>query len=657
VVSVRRSASSVTLPRPEGARAARRVPRPPLPGSAAVRDGAGEVLTLSAPSTARRPGERRPLSRSPREQLVALGLLAVVVHVVIVVTALNGLQDVADANDDVARIVKAQRAFQDADMAHDAILASASGAMLETRFDQPVPAGADPSADVLVRDVRGFLADLDSVEQVELPPALERQVADVRDVQDAYAEAALALIGAFDSSDPATAESHMTQFRQDAVVLAERQERVTTSMSDEADRRRDVALAGREAVTDRLTASAVVAGLGLLGITWLLHRLGGDVATLLARERGVAETLQHSLLPDRLPDLPGLRLAARYRAGSVGTQVGGDWYDVMALPGGRVGLVMGDVVGHDLRAASSMGQLRNALRACAAEGAAPAEVLERLNRLCVTQDLGEMATIVYAVLDPVTGVVELANAGHCPPLLVTADETRLLEAVACPPVGVVREAQFTSTTHALPAGSLLLLYTDGLVERRDTPVDDGLTRLQRLVAVRPDADLEAVCDEVLDGMLRDVPPDDDVALLLIAPQAQLGPHVDVVWPAQAERLSLLRSLLERWLTEAGADDDEVYDILVACSEAATNAVEHAYGPGRADIGVTCDLEDGVVTVVVRDWGQWREARGQDRGRGLGLMEQLMDDVQVRHGDAGTEVRLRRRLQSAGAPAGVAAVRA
>jgi anti-sigma regulatory factor (Ser/Thr protein kinase) len=145
-------------------------------------------------------------------------------------------------------------------------------------------------------------------------------------------------------------------------------------------------------------------------------------------------------------------------------------------------------------------------------------------------------------------------------------------------------------------------------------------------------------------MLDEQASDDDVALLLVAPQAVLGPHVEVTWPAKAERLQLLRHLLERWLAEVGAEDDEVYDVLVASSEAATNAVEHAYGPSQAEFRVECTAHDGGVTVVVRDWGQWREPRGRDRGRGLGLMEGLMDEVKVSHSPSGTEVRLHRQLR-------------
>jgi anti-sigma regulatory factor (Ser/Thr protein kinase) len=293
-----------------------------------------------------------------------------------------------------------------------------------------------------------------------------------------------------------------------------------------------------------------------------------------------------------------------------------------------------------------MGQLRNALRALAADGAAPHTVLESLNRLCVHQGLGGMATVLYAVLDPVVGTLRVANAGHYPPLLVHAGQRVFLESEPCPPVGAVREASFTSTVHHLPAGSLLVLYTDGLVERRDDAVEHGMSRLADLVESPDVQDLESLCDGLLSGMLGGSPPQDDVAVLAVTAEARLGSHLDFTIPAQAEQLAVLRRTLERWLTEAGATDEEVYEITVACSEATTNAIEHAYGPGRAEVEVVCSVEDGRVAVSVRDWGQWRDARGRDRGRGLYLMRELMDDVEVTHGDRGTLVAMRRRLAAA-----------
>ncbi len=606
-------------------------------------------------SAARRwAGTRR---RSLRWQLVAVGLTAVVVHVVIVATAMAGLREVARAHREVDLITEAQRDFQDADMAHDEMLGAALSSLVQAGGGAAWAARPDASPAALRRATAHLRSALARIDPGSLPAGLAAELRDVRPEQDAYAASA-DVLAATVASDPELARALYPRFRQQHDALVERQGDVTDRMRALADARHDTASADETEVQRRLGASAVTALLGLLALTGVLHRLGSTVTALLARERGVAETLQHSLLPDRLPDLPGLRLAARYVPGSVGTQVGGDWYDVVLLPGGRVGLVMGDVVGHDLEAASSMGQLRNALRALAAEGAEPADVLQQLSRLCLSQGLGGIATVLYAVLDPVAGTVEIASAGHYPPLLLAPDGCRYLEAPAFPPVGAVREVRYASTGYALPAGSRLLLYTDGLVERRGAPVDDGLAQLLAVCADPSPDDLEALCDRVLAELLRDAAPDDDVALLLVAPQALLGPHVEALWPAQAERLAVLRQLLERWLAEAGADEDEVYDVVVACSEAATNAVEHAYGPGQAQFRIVCDVEQGRVTITVRDWGQWREARGQDRGRGLRLMEGLMDEVEVRHGERGTEVVLRRWLRVAdrtptGAPLSVA----
>ena len=580
---------------------------------------------------------------SPRRQLVAIGLASIVLHVAIVGTALDGLGEVDAANEDVRRITAAQRYFQDADMAHDAMRSGTLEAVMETQGVLSGIGTTGGAAAVLTRDVADFREDLRRVDSVALPADLAQLVRRVRPIQEAYA-ANVEAVAATPPSDAARLRALATEVTVQFEALTGLQGEVTDAMSEESDRRQQAADDAEQSVQWRLVASALAALMGLLALTLLLHRLGGALAALLARERDVAETLQHSLLPDRLPELPGVRLAARYVPGGAGAQVGGDWYDVITLPSGAVGLVMGDVVGHDLQAASSMGQLRNALRAYAAEGAAPEEVLQRLNHLCVTQDMGDMATVLYAVLDPVRGELCVASAGHYPPLLVSEGRGSYLEGAPCPPIGAVRDAQFTSTLHPMPPGSMLVLYTDGLVERRGVAVEHGMARLQDLTAAAPDGeDLEDLCRAVLDGMLEAAGPSDDVALLVVAPQAALGPHLDVLWPAKAGQLSAVRRLVGRWLDEAGASEQERYDVLVACSEAATNAIEHAYGLGPADFRLVCHLDDGTVTLRVRDWGRWREARGRDRGRGLRLMEGLMDEVRVSHGEHGTEVLLRRRL--------------
>jgi serine phosphatase RsbU (regulator of sigma subunit)/anti-sigma regulatory factor (Ser/Thr protein kinase) len=599
-----------------------------------------------------------PLSSSwawltPRRQMVVIGLAGTALPLVLIGTALGALERVRDAHTAVAVVSEARADFQDADMAHDAIRAD----LLE--LVQPgsgvTPDEARAALDRDVADYRRYLRDVDGV---DLSPALESQVRAVRPLQERYVQGAQDL-GRTSLTDPDRVDELLPALTDTFTTLVEQQAVITDAMTEQVTALQQDAEKADSQVRMSVVGAGVVTLLGMLGLTYLLDRLGGTLASILARERGVAETLQHSLLPDRLPDVPGVRLAARYVPGAVGTQVGGDWYDVVPLPSGEVGLVMGDVVGHDLDAAASMGQLRNALRALAAEGAAPHTVLERLNRLCVYQGLGGMATVLYAVLDPVLGTLRIANAGHYPPLLVHDGERVFLESDPCPPIGAVREASFTSAVHRLPAGSLLVLYTDGLVERRDVDVETGMSRLAGLVGSPDVDDLEGLCDGLLSGMLGDSAPHDDIAVLAVAAQARLGSHLDFTIPAQAEQLSVLRRTLERWLTEAGATDDEVYEITVACSEATTNAIEHAYGPGSAQVEVVCSVEEGRVTVSVRDWGQWRDARGRDRGRGLYLMRELMDDVEVTHGDRGTMVAMRRRLgvplgaQTAGAGAGAA----
>jgi serine phosphatase RsbU (regulator of sigma subunit)/anti-sigma regulatory factor (Ser/Thr protein kinase) len=576
---------------------------------------------------------------TPRREMVAIGLVGTVLPLVLLATALDALQEVTAAHGDVADIAEAQADFQRADMAHDAMRADLLALFLGEGAPEEVSQSLKGNVDV-------FLTNLQQARNADLPPKILRQLAQVQPLQQRYAND-VRDVGNLALTDSERARARLPDVTERFEELTVEQERITEAMQVEADARIISANEAETAVRRSMGASAAVALFGMAGLTLLLNRLGGSLAASLARERGVAETLQHSLLPDRLPDVPGVRLAARYVPGAVGSQVGGDWYDVVPLPSGEIGLVMGDVVGHDLGAAASMGQLRNALRACAAEGAPPDEVLERLNRLCLQQDLGGMATVLYAVLDPVQGTLRMASAGHYPPLLLTGEESRFIESEPRPPIGAVREVQYDSSLHQLPAGTVLVLYTDGLVERRGLPVEAGMAELADLGAASAGAaSLDDVADAVLTGMFAGEPPQDDVAVLVVAPQAVLGTHLELVLPAEAERLAVVRRTLERWLAEAGATEEEIYEITVACSEATTNAIEHAYGPGRADLQLLCDVDDGVVTLVVRDWGQWREPRGRDRGRGTSFMHGLMDEVEVLHGDRGTQVVMRRRLEAA-----------
>jgi PAS domain S-box-containing protein len=367
------------------------------------------------------------------------------------------------------------------------------------------------------------------------------------------------------------------------------------------------------------------------------------------REHRVAETLQRSLLPEKLPQIEGVALAARYLPAGAGAAVGGDWYDAAELPDGRVALVVGDVVGHGLRAAAVMGQLRNAFRAYTIIDATPAELIARLNRLVMTAGEGVMATVLYLALDRDTGEVCYTSAGHPPPLVIGPEGAYFLEGGRSVPVGAAELVTFREERTTIASGSTLLLYTDGLIERRDTPIDDRFAHLAEAAAGGADQDLEDLCDAVLGAVLEGREPDDDVALLAVRPSPIDARHLDLALPAEPEVLAMLRRRLGRFLHAAGASEEETYEITLTISEAAGNAIEHAYGPRDETFTVQATVDDGEVVVVVRDSGQWREQRGEHRGRGLSIIEGLMDQVEVAREGHGTTVRMRRRLR-AGVPA-------
>jgi serine phosphatase RsbU (regulator of sigma subunit) len=245
-----------------------------------------------------------------------------------------------------------------------------------------------------------------------------------------------------------------------------------------------------------------------------------DNVRLYQQEHAVADTLQRSLLPV-LPEIPGIRAAAHYVSASTAADVGGDFYDLLALPDGSIGMVIGDVVGHDVAAAAAMGHLRGLIRACVwdAEDADPASVLTRVDRLVQGLHVAPMATLVYARAVPpaVTGgpwQVHVANAGH-PPLMLRAPDgaVRLLDGVTGLLVGVDAGAPRRTVDVEVPAGSTLIAYTDGLIERPGTDLDEGIAELRaRLAAAPRGADPALLCDVAVGGTLDGR---DDVALLAV----------------------------------------------------------------------------------------------------------------------------------------------
>jgi serine phosphatase RsbU (regulator of sigma subunit)/anti-sigma regulatory factor (Ser/Thr protein kinase) len=380
-----------------------------------------------------------------------------------------------------------------------------------------------------------------------------------------------------------------------------------------------------------------------------LLQLAGDRAALaieqarLYEQRRVAEALQRRLLPRRLAEGLGLDVAARYRP-AAGASLGGDWYDVFAVPGGNVGVAVGDVVGHGVEAAAVMAQLRTALRAYAADGHPSASVVDRVNALMWNLGPLAMTTLVYLVLDPANESVELVSAGH-PPALVVSPEgpASYLPSTGGVALGATPTARYEASTFALPTGSTLFLYTDGLVERRGESIDFGLERLRAIA--EGSSDVEALCTTVLEGLVGDSGPSDDVAFVA-ARVPPVGDRLETRWAARTESLAQIRQLLRRWLAPRGATDAEAYDIIVACQEACANAIEHAYGPGPSELFLDAEYDGSGVVLTVRDEGAWRPPRGSNRGRGLPLMRALMDTVEVRQTTEGTAVVLGRRLRAA-----------
>ncbi len=237
------------------------------------------------------------------------------------------------------------------------------------------------------------------------------------------------------------------------------------------------------------------------------------------REHMIAEALQRSLLPAGLPELPGLSAAAHYRPAGAGSQVGGDWYDTVIQPDGTLLLVIGDVAGRGINAASQMGQLRSALRAYAFDGHSPGSLLERMNLFMNgLRDRG-MATVGLVSVDPTAGTVTYAKAGHPPALLVGPEgETTWLDEAAGVPLGVLDEAEYAEGTATLAAGSTLVLYTDGLIEMRGESLDRGFERLEAAATSGPD-DAESLVEHVLENTLADPDIDDDVTLLVLRTQS------------------------------------------------------------------------------------------------------------------------------------------
>ncbi|MFG1664350.1 SpoIIE family protein phosphatase [Streptomyces sp. Y7] len=353
--------------------------------------------------------------------------------------------------------------------------------------------------------------------------------------------------------------------------------------------------------------------------------LGLEKAMLYEREAAVADTLQRTMLPPSLPEPPGVRLASRYLPSSRTARVGGDWYDAIPLPGNRVALVIGDVMGHSMTSAAIMGQLRTSVQTLAGLDLPPSEVLHHLDDQAGRLGSDHTATCLYALYDPVLQRLLVSNAGHLPPVLLRPDGgVEVLHAPPGAPIGVGGGGFESVETHA-PAGATLLMYTDGLVESRDSDVVTGMEllcdRLRTAALGSAPLSLEDLCDEAL-GTLGPGERDDDIALLAARFEGLL-PETVAYWymAPRPQTAGQARRLTRRTLAEWGLDSlVETTELLV--SEVVANAVRFATRPITLRLIHTdvlrCEVGDD-STVVPR----MRQARLSDEGgRGLFLVDQL-----------------------------------
>ncbi len=362
------------------------------------------------------------------------------------------------------------------------------------------------------------------------------------------------------------------------------------------------------------------------------------------REHEIAQTLQMSLLPDRIPNVPAVAVAARYVPATGDIQVGGDWYDVIPLRDGLIGLAIGDVAGHGLQAAATMGQLRMALRAYAVQDPSPASVLAGVHRLVSHLPMPEMVTLTYLVFDPETWTLRFANAGHPPPLVYGDGNARYLEEVLSPPLGVTPDAEFTEASIEMTPGSTLLLYTDGLIERRGESIEVGMERLVAGVVDQDGAAVDDVCDHLLSALVDRDRVSDDVALVAMRPSTLAGKPLSVAFDAEPRMLAEARRTLRLWLRGYDVSVDDETDILLACGEACANVVRHAYGTAPGEMVLEAHVAGRLFEMTVLDHGEWRAPVDRGGGWGLQLIHGLMDTVHVDRTPDGTVIRMSRQLR-------------
>jgi serine phosphatase RsbU (regulator of sigma subunit)/CheY-like chemotaxis protein/anti-sigma regulatory factor (Ser/Thr protein kinase) len=365
-----------------------------------------------------------------------------------------------------------------------------------------------------------------------------------------------------------------------------------------------------------------------------------DNSRLFEAEQERSKALQQSLLGR--PEVASTAVAAawRYLPGTAELEVGGDWYDLIERDDGRVLVAVGDVVGHGVQAATAMGKLRSAMGALGLVVDSVPELLGRLDQFAEKIEEARFGTVAAVQLQPETGELRYSLAGHPPPLVIDREgEARFLEGGAGLPLCLSLDgANGRPEGRAfLAEGSTLILYTDGLIERRADSIDSGLARLKNAAIARAGYEPERLCDEIVDEFAQGSL--DDLVFLCLRREAGDSQIFNRVFPAVPKSLHTVRQDLRAWLGGQGVEERQIETIVQACGEGCANTVRHAYGeqPGEATLELRL-RSNGRLVVRIRDSGRWRtEAHTESSGHGMEIMRALSEHVHIHRTPQGTTV--------------------
>ncbi|MFL6142918.1 MAG: SpoIIE family protein phosphatase [Labedaea sp.] len=372
-----------------------------------------------------------------------------------------------------------------------------------------------------------------------------------------------------------------------------------------------------------------------------------------AAEREVILELQRAMLPAGLPVLPELSMAAGYAPAEGPGAPGGDWFDVVPLPGGAVGLVGGDAIGQGASAVAAMGQLRAVAAERLLRGTGLEEVVLALDAFARRVSRTRGSTVCVAVVEPRTGSVRYSVRGHPPPLVVAADgSTRYLTASSGPPLALVRD-HYRLADDRLKPGETLVLYSNGAVERPGRSIGQGMIALASRVGevvrrheTRDRGLADAVCAAVTGRRGDEGEQSDDVSVVVVTRLPAPPPPLAITVPALPDRLGVVRRQFSGWLRGFQASEDDMVALELSAVEAVTNSIEHAFAEAPGEVRVTARLDDdGVIGVLVSDNGRWKPPTADPgfRGRGLVMMREFSDDLRVHPSEHGTTVRITKAL--------------